>query len=134
MMIPNIKGIVHLKMMLLILFLMKTHIIKLYEYRKKLTYFSIVYQVTLKRRSAAIKKRKEIFKRAEQYVKEYRIKERDEIRLARQVSIIFIYELMQTDDMLWGIITHQPIYQYLGVAEIWWDNYMQMLTDWLHNT
>lgn len=101
---------------------------------KKLTYFSIVYQVTLKRRSAAIKKRKEIFKRAEQYVKEYRIKERDEIRLARQVSIIFIYELMQTDDMLWGIITHQPIYQYLGVAEIWWDNYMQVLTDWLHNT
>ncbi|KAJ8710078.1 hypothetical protein PYW07_009444 [Mythimna separata] len=41
-------------------------------------------QVTLKRRSVAVKKRKEIFKRAEQYVKEYRIRERDEIRLARQ--------------------------------------------------
>ncbi|XP_026332714.1 60S ribosomal protein L7 [Hyposmocoma kahamanoa] len=41
-------------------------------------------QVTLKRRSAAVNKRKEIFKRAEQYVKEYRIRERDEIRLARQ--------------------------------------------------
>ncbi|MCP5809833.1 uL30 family ribosomal protein, partial [Klebsiella pneumoniae] len=41
-------------------------------------------QVTLKRRSSAIKKKREIFKRAEQYVKEYRIKERDEIRLARQ--------------------------------------------------
>ncbi|XP_013145704.1 PREDICTED: 60S ribosomal protein L7 [Papilio polytes] len=40
--------------------------------------------VTLKRRSAAIKKKQEIFKRAEQYVKEYRIRERDEIRLARQ--------------------------------------------------
>ncbi|XP_063369730.1 large ribosomal subunit protein uL30 [Cydia amplana] len=41
-------------------------------------------QVTIKRRSAAIKKKTEIFKRAEQYVKEYRIRERDEIRLVRQ--------------------------------------------------
>nr|NP_001296075.1 60S ribosomal protein L7-like [Plutella xylostella]BAD26695.1 Ribosomal protein L7 [Plutella xylostella] len=41
-------------------------------------------QVTLKRRTAALKKRKTIFKRAEAYVKEYRIRERDEIRLARQ--------------------------------------------------
>lgn len=30
------------------------------------------------------KKRKEFFKRAEKYVKEYRSKERDEIRMARQ--------------------------------------------------
>lgn len=47
-------------------------------------------QVALKRRTTAIKKKKEIFKRAEAYVKEYRIKERDEIRLARQVSFFFI--------------------------------------------
>lgn len=45
-------------------------------------------KVTLKRRSAAVKKRKDIFKRAEQYVKEYRIRERDEIRLARQVRTL----------------------------------------------
>lgn len=41
-------------------------------------------QSKIKKRTDNIKKRKEIFKRAEQYVKEYRIKERDEIRLARQ--------------------------------------------------
>lgn len=38
----------------------------------------------LKKRSEKYKKRKLIFKRAEQYVKEYRARERDEIRLARQ--------------------------------------------------
>lgn len=38
----------------------------------------------LKRRVDRFKKRKLIFKRAESYVKEYRSKERDEIRLARQ--------------------------------------------------
>jgi len=31
-----------------------------------------------------LKKRRTIFKRAEAYVKEYRLKEREEIRLARQ--------------------------------------------------
>jgi large subunit ribosomal protein L7e len=31
-----------------------------------------------------LKKRKTIFKRAEAYVKEYRMKEREEVRLARQ--------------------------------------------------
>lgn len=41
-------------------------------------------QSQVKRRSDDIKKKKDIFKRAEQYVKEYRIKERDEIRLIRQ--------------------------------------------------
>lgn len=41
-------------------------------------------QSQVKRRSDDIKKKKNIFKRAEQYVKEYRIKERDEIRLVRQ--------------------------------------------------
>lgn len=41
-------------------------------------------QTVIKRKAAGIKKRKLIFKRAEEYVKEYRIKERDEIRLARQ--------------------------------------------------
>jgi large subunit ribosomal protein L7e len=38
------------------------------------------------KRASRYKKRKEIFKRAEQYVKEYRIKERDEIRLIRQAK------------------------------------------------
>lgn len=41
-------------------------------------------QLVIKKKTADIKKRKLIFKRAEQYVKEYRVKERDEIRLARQ--------------------------------------------------
>ena len=41
-------------------------------------------QSAIKKKSTYIKKRKEIFKRAEQYVKEYRQKERDDIRLARQ--------------------------------------------------
>lgn len=41
-------------------------------------------QSAIKKKTADIQKRKLIFKRAEQYVKEYRIKERDEIRLARQ--------------------------------------------------
>ncbi|KAJ8668835.1 hypothetical protein QAD02_000099 [Eretmocerus hayati] len=40
-------------------------------------------QTAIKRKTNFHKKRKEIFKRAEQYVKEYRIKERDEIRLIR---------------------------------------------------
>lgn len=39
-----------------------------------------------KQRKDRIKKRKVIFKRAERYVKEYRLKERDEIRLARQAK------------------------------------------------
>lgn len=38
----------------------------------------------LQTRAERFKKRKVIFKRAEQYVREYRAKERDEIRLARQ--------------------------------------------------
>ncbi|XP_069699873.1 large ribosomal subunit protein uL30 [Periplaneta americana] len=38
----------------------------------------------IKKRAAYHKKRKEIFKRAEAYVKEYHRRERDEIRLARQ--------------------------------------------------
>ncbi|KAF6210368.1 hypothetical protein GE061_013472 [Apolygus lucorum] len=38
----------------------------------------------VKKRAEKFKKRKLIFKRAESYVKEYRSKERDEIRLARQ--------------------------------------------------
>lgn len=40
----------------------------------------------VKKKAELYKKRKEIFKRAEQYVKEYRLKERDEIRLARQAK------------------------------------------------
>ncbi|XP_030755397.1 60S ribosomal protein L7 [Sitophilus oryzae] len=43
-------------------------------------------QSEIKKKSDQIKKRKEIFKRAEQYVKEYRLKERDEIRLVRQAK------------------------------------------------
>ncbi|XP_003703043.1 ribosomal protein L7 [Megachile rotundata] len=43
-------------------------------------------QVALKRRASQYKKRKEIFKRAEKYVREYRRKERDEIRLMRQAK------------------------------------------------
>jgi len=41
-------------------------------------------QLTIKRRTSAAKKRKDIFKRAEKYVKEYNLKEREEIRLQRQ--------------------------------------------------
>lgn len=40
----------------------------------------------IEKRKNNIKKRVQIFKRAEAYVKEYRIKERDEIRLARQAK------------------------------------------------
>lgn len=43
-------------------------------------------QNKIKKRASFIKKRKEIFKRAETYVKEYRLKERDEIRLIRQAK------------------------------------------------
>ncbi|XP_034937807.1 60S ribosomal protein L7 [Chelonus insularis] len=43
-------------------------------------------QASIKQRAAHYKKRKEIFKRAEKYVKEYRMKERDEIRLMRQAK------------------------------------------------
>lgn len=43
-------------------------------------------QSAIKKKSDHIKKRKEIFKRAEQYVKEYRLKERDEVRLIRQAK------------------------------------------------
>jgi len=38
------------------------------------------------KRKAALKRRKEIFKRAEKYVKEYRTKERSEIRMRRQAK------------------------------------------------
>ncbi|KAK9887118.1 hypothetical protein WA026_020566 [Henosepilachna vigintioctopunctata] len=43
-------------------------------------------QNAIKRKALQVKKRKEIFKRAEQYVKEYRLKERDEVRLIRQAK------------------------------------------------
>lgn len=43
-------------------------------------------QSEIKKKSDQVKKRKDIFKRAEQYVKEYRLKERDEIRLIRQAK------------------------------------------------
>ncbi|XP_044754727.1 60S ribosomal protein L7-like [Coccinella septempunctata] len=43
-------------------------------------------QTAIKRKAAQVKKRKEIFKRAEHYVKEYRLKERDEVRLIRQAK------------------------------------------------
>ncbi|KAJ8930655.1 hypothetical protein NQ314_016517 [Rhamnusium bicolor] len=43
-------------------------------------------QTAIKKKGELIKKRKDIFKRAEQYVKEYRLKERDEIRLIRQAK------------------------------------------------
>ncbi|XP_023026582.1 ribosomal protein L7 [Leptinotarsa decemlineata] len=43
-------------------------------------------QIAIKKKSEQIKKRKDIFKRAEQYVKEYRLKERDEVRLIRQAK------------------------------------------------
>ena len=48
-----------------------------------------VYVIILfhfQKRTEQYKKKKEIFKRAEQYVKEYRSKERDEIRLKRQAK------------------------------------------------
>jgi large subunit ribosomal protein L7e len=41
---------------------------------------------TIKKKAQQQKQRKEIFKRAEQYVKEYRLKEREEIRLVRQAK------------------------------------------------
>lgn len=40
----------------------------------------------IKKKAADIRKKKIIFKRTEKYVKEYRLKERDEIRLARQAK------------------------------------------------
>lgn len=43
-------------------------------------------QSAIKKKADLYRKRKDIFKRAEQYVKEYRLKERDEIRLARQAK------------------------------------------------
>lgn len=41
-------------------------------------------QSAIKKKTEYYKKRKDIFKRAEEYVKEYRLKERDEVRLVRQ--------------------------------------------------
>ncbi|XP_011138066.1 60S ribosomal protein L7-like [Harpegnathos saltator] len=43
-------------------------------------------QISIKQRANRYKKRKEIFKRAEKYIKEYKQKERDEIRLMRQAK------------------------------------------------
>ncbi|XP_066256088.1 large ribosomal subunit protein uL30 [Euwallacea similis] len=43
-------------------------------------------QSDIKKKADLIKKKQDIFKRAEQYVKEYRLKERDEIRLIRQAK------------------------------------------------
>ncbi|XP_029175162.1 general transcription factor 3C polypeptide 2-like isoform X2 [Nylanderia fulva] len=43
-------------------------------------------QISIKQRADRYKKRKQIFNRAEKYVKEYRRKERDEIRLIRQAK------------------------------------------------
>ncbi|XP_014294938.1 60S ribosomal protein L7 [Microplitis mediator] len=43
-------------------------------------------QASIKQRAAHYLKRKQIFKRAEQYVKEYRMKERDEVRMKRQAK------------------------------------------------
>ncbi|KAK9874903.1 hypothetical protein WA026_005718 [Henosepilachna vigintioctopunctata] len=43
-------------------------------------------QNAIKRKALKVKKRNEIFKRAKQYVKEYRLKERNEVRLIRQAK------------------------------------------------
>lgn len=43
-------------------------------------------QSAIKKKAEVYRKRKDIFKRAEQYVREYRQKERDEIRLVRQAK------------------------------------------------
>jgi len=43
-------------------------------------------QSAIQKRTRNIKKKQDIFKRAEKYVKEYRLKERDEIRLVRQAK------------------------------------------------
>lgn len=50
----------------------------------KMWHGDLVHAVVFQKRSEYYKKRKEIFKRAEKYVKEYHSRERDEIRLARQ--------------------------------------------------
>ncbi|KAG8229869.1 hypothetical protein J437_LFUL008259 [Ladona fulva] len=52
--------------------------------KRRLEAKATILRNNLKKKAAAIKTRKEIFKRAEKYVKEYRRRERDEIRLARQ--------------------------------------------------
>lgn len=49
-------------------------------------FFSTSYNFLLQQRANRYKKRKQIFKKAEKYVKEYRQKERDEIRLMRQAK------------------------------------------------
>ena len=50
----------------------------------KMWHGDLVHAIVFQKRSEYHKKRKEIFKRAEKYVKEYHSRERDEIRLARQ--------------------------------------------------
>nr|CAJ17239.1 ribosomal protein L7e [Scarabaeus laticollis] len=52
--------------------------------KKRLAIRQGIKKTVLKKKTDYIKKRKLIFKRAEEYVKEYRLRERDEIRLARQ--------------------------------------------------
>ena len=54
--------------------------------KKRDAYRAKRLQSAIKKKSEHVKKRKDIFKRAEQYVKEYRLKERDEIRLIRQAT------------------------------------------------
>ncbi|XP_046397617.1 60S ribosomal protein L7 [Ischnura elegans] len=52
--------------------------------KRRLESKAAILKNALERKAAAVNTRKEIFKRAEKYVKEYRRRERDEIRLARQ--------------------------------------------------
>nr|UAM96081.1 ribosomal protein L7 [Hippodamia variegata] len=47
---------------------------------------TVKVQSAIKKKAVQVKKRKEIFKRAEQYLKEYKLKEREEIRLIRQAK------------------------------------------------
>lgn len=49
-----------------------------------ISYEFYILNYFLQKRATFYKKKFEIFKRAEKYIKKYRSKERDEIRLARQ--------------------------------------------------
>lgn len=56
-----------------------------HQKRRKLAR-TVKVQSAIKKKSEQIKKRKDIFKRAEKYLKEYKLKEREEIRLIRQAK------------------------------------------------
>lgn len=79
-------------------------------------------QATIKKRATDLKKRKDIFKRAEKYVKEYRLKERDEIRLARQAKNRGNYYIPGEAKLAFVIRIRGWVTVIISIAKILWNS------------